>query len=86
MTIVEARPFTGIGDLNGLSQGAFALVLKQVGRAGEDNDLAAAAILQTAQRQTVCIGMRHHFVNLSHHKFIRLPRKTAELGVADLAP
>ena len=74
VSIVEHGTFAGISYFESLSERSLPFIGVEVRRAGEDNQLLDA-IVEPAENQAVCIGVRQHFQYLSHHKFFTVPRE-----------
>ena len=72
VTVVKARAFTGIGHFERFGQRSNALVLEQIGRAGQNHPFTRA-VVQAAQDQAVSIGVRHDLIDLRYYNFFRVP-------------
>ena len=84
MTIVNGRAFLGIRHFERLGEFARALQMEDVRRAGQHR-LILLTIIQVKQRQTIRVGMRVHFTDLSNHDLVAVPANAAGLEFVAVA-
>ncbi len=84
VAIIDAGAFAGIGYLQRFIDWSFALVFKQIRRAGEYGVLLIA-IEQAQQHESIGVGVRHHFPHFAHDDGLRVPGQSGDVGFQSVA-